>query len=58
MFGSTVSMVKVFPAYVGMSPVLPELLAACDSVPRIRGDEPVDAICRAKWEVCSPHTWG
>ena len=48
----------VFPAYVGMSPLMGGIVDDYEGVPRIRGDEPRTICSRCFMVLCSPHTWG
>ena len=49
---------SVFPAYVGMSPLVRISRLSLTRVPRIRGDEPYEVFSREVRKMCSPHTWG
>ena len=48
----------VFPASAGMIPVALRCLGYDDSVPRIRGDDPLYSKSGASVAVCSPHPRG
>ena len=46
------------PRIRGMNRLIRPSIMRCSRVPRIRGDEPAEAICsREEWK-CSPHTRG
>ena len=49
---------QVFPAYAGMSPATAREFAARLCFPRIRGDEPLNALISSGFGAFSPHTRG
>ena len=52
------SEMEVFPAYAGMIRVPSRFRDAWDSVPRLRGDDPVRKTLYLYHSVCSPPTRG